>query len=125
MKVYEALAQAVEGRTDDKWAEIMEEKIYAIMKGAPSGSGIDCGTKFILEKSGREKLVFASDYHHMNEGGYYDGWTSHLVIVTYNLFGLNIRVTGRNRNDIKDYLSDLYYHWVTEDVDWLTGQYIK
>ena len=123
MKVYEALAQASEGRAIEEWADIMEEKIENIMKGAPSGSGIDSGTTFLPEKSNREKLVFAADYHHMNENGFYDGWTEHLIIVTCDLLGLNIRVTGRNRNDIKDYLSDVYYHWIMQDVDWSTGKY--
>ena len=124
MKVYQALAQAVEGMNDGRWADIMEEKIENIMKGAPSGSGIDSGTQFLPEKSSQEKLVFSADYHHMNETGFYDGWTSHLVIVTHDLIGLNIRITGRNRNDIKDYLSDVYYQWLMEDVDWITGKYI-
>jgi len=123
MKVYEALAQAVGGRRNEKWTCTMEKKVYTIMQGAPSGSGIDLGTQFIPEKSGREKLVFSVDYHHMNENGFYDGWTEHLVIVTHDLRGLNIRITGKNRNDIKDYLGDVYYYWLMEDVDWLTGEY--
>ena len=123
MKVYEALAQAAERRDDEEWANIMREKIDAIMKGAPSGSGIDAGTRIVTENSGRGKLVFAADYHHVDENGYYDGWTEHLIIVTCDLLGLNIRITGRNRNDIKEYLSDVYYHWLMQDVDWLTGKY--
>jgi len=124
MRVYEALAQAVEGMNDGRCAGTMEEKIENIMKGAPSGSGIDSGTQFLPEKSSREKLVFAVSFHHMNEVGFYDGWTEHLVIVTHDLFGLNIRITGRNRNNIKEYLSDVYYHWIMQDIDWITGKYI-
>lgn len=123
MKVYEALAQAVKGMNDERWADIMEEKIDAIMKGAPSGSGIDSGTRIISEKCSREKLVFSADYHHMTEYGYYDGWTSHQIVVTHDLTGLNIRITGKNRNDIKDYLHNVYYHWLNSEVDWLTGKY--
>ncbi len=123
MKVYEALAQASERRDNEEWADIMREKIDNIMKGSPSGSGIDSGTRIVTKNSGRGKLVFAADYHHMDENGYYDGWTEHLIIVTCDLIGLNIRITGRNRDDIKEYLSDVYYQWLMEDVDWLTGKY--
>jgi len=124
MKVYEALAQASERRDDEEWADIMMEKIDNIMKGAPSGAGIDSGTQFIPEKSSREKLVFAASFHHMNENGYYCGWTEHQVIVTQDLIGLNVRVTGKNRDDIKEYLTEVYHYWLTKEVDWTTGDYI-
>lgn len=124
MKVYQALAQASRGGFNEEWVEIMEDKIEKIMQGAPSGSGIDSGTQFITEKSSMEKLVFSVDYHHMTEFGYYDGWTEHQVIVTQDLIGLNVRVTGKNRDDIKEYLTEVYYHWLMKDVDWTTGKYI-
>ena len=123
MRVYEALAQASERSDDEEWADIMREKIDNIMKGAPSGAGIDTGTRIIAEKCSREKLVFSADFHHMTESGYYDGWTEHLIIVTHDLTGLNIRVTGKNRNDIKEYLTEVYHYWLTKEVDWLTGKY--
>lgn len=124
MKVYQALAQAIEGRSDAKWADIMRGKIYNIMKGAPSGSGIDNGTAFIPGECNKKQLVFYVEYHHMDEYGGYDGWSYHRVIVTHDLTGLNIRITGKNRNGIKDYLSDLYYQWLTKEVNWTTGEYI-
>lgn len=122
MKVYEALAQAARGGFNEEWSVVMEEKIDAIMKSAPSGSGIDRGTRIIAEKCSREKLVFAVSFHHMDENGYYDGWTEHQVIVTHDLIGFNIRITGKNRNDIKEYLTDVYCYWLMKEVDWLTGK---
>jgi hypothetical protein len=45
----------------------------------------------------------------MNEGGYYDGWTEHQVIITPSLqHGFDVRVTGQDRNEIKDYLAELF-----------------
>lgn len=123
MKVYEALAQAARGGFNKEWSVIMEEKIGTIMKGAPSGSGINQGTRIISEKCSREKLVFAVSFHHMTENGYYGGWTEHQVTVTHDLIGLNIRITGKNRNGVKEYLTDVYWGWLTGDVDWLTGKY--
>lgn len=75
----------------------------------PSGSGFDSGTKFNWQESNENKLVFNTAFHHMNEGGYYSGWTEHKVIVTPNLmFGFNIKITGRNRNDIKEYIHSCF-----------------
>ena len=74
----------------------------------PSGSGFDSGTK-LREDSTPEKLRFQADFHHMDENGYYDGWTEHQVIITPCLkYGYSIRITGRNKKQIKDYLYDLF-----------------
>ena len=90
-----------------------QETIDTIMETAPSGSGIDCGTKLHEDSTGG-RLVFVSEFHHMNEGGYYDGWTEHRIIVTPTFSDFDIRVTGRNRNEIKDYLADVYEAWLSE-----------
>ena len=96
----------------DRHTERLEEHA---MDGAPSGSGVDSGTK-LDEKSTQEKLVFNTAFHHMNEGGI-DGWTEHQVVITPSLeFGMLLKVTGRDRNDIKDYLGDLYRGWLEQDI---------
>lgn len=75
----------------------------------PSGSGIDCGTKVLLDESSDKKIVLSMSYHHMNDAGFYDGWTEHKVIVTPSFNGIDMRITGRDRGGIKDYLFDVYY----------------
>lgn len=68
----------------------------------PSGGGFDASTKLLLGVSTPEKLVFETSFHHMNDAGYYDGWTEHRVTVKPSLMrGFLLTVTGRNRNDIK------------------------
>ena len=53
----------------------------------------------------------------MNEGGFYDGWTTHDIIVTPSLVTtIDVRVTGRNKNDIKDYLAEMFDDVLTADV---------
>ena len=74
----------------------------------PSGSGFDAGTTIDREKSGPDRLVFLTSFHHMNDGGCYDGWTDHVVTVAPTFNGPDIRVSGRNRNDIKDYIVDTF-----------------
>jgi hypothetical protein len=97
-----------------KHAAYLKELVHEYM---PSGSGLNNGTSLNLEKSDSERLVFETSFHHMNENGLYDGWTDHTVVVTASLmFGVNIRITGRNRNDIKEYLHTLFQEALMEEV---------
>jgi hypothetical protein len=86
----------------------------------PSGSGFDCGTKMDLIESHAEKLVFNTGFHHMNDGGYYDGWTEHTVTVTPSFSGFNLRVSGRNRNEIKDYIHEMFSHALRTELPVVT-----
>jgi hypothetical protein len=95
---------------NNEWANKHIQTIEELVENyLPHGSGFDSGTEFIWDESNRNKLVFATAFHHMNEGGYYDGWSEHKVIVTPDLlFGFNIKITGRNRNDIKEYIAQCF-----------------
>lgn len=85
----------------------------------PSGSGFDCGTKLDLDASHAEKLVFTTEFHHMNDGGYYDGWTEHTITVTPSLSdGFRLRISGRNCNEIKDLIHEQFRHALQTDVEW-------
>lgn len=91
------------------WIDKHTERIHNLVGNhMPSGSGFDQGTGLDLDASHADKLVFTTSYHHMNDGGMYDGWTEHTVTVTPSFNGLNIRVSGRNRNDIKEYIRDCF-----------------
>lgn len=84
----------------------------------PSGSGIDCGTRLDIAASTPEKLVFKTAYHHMNSGGFYDGWTQHRIIVKPSLgFGLRISISGPDRNDVKDYLHECFDQALRAEVE--------
>ena len=81
-------------------------------------SGIDSGTKFYMDVSTPNRLVFNTAFHHITEHGMYDDWTSHQVIVTPDLADeINLQVTGRDRNEIKDYLADCFLTALTREVD--------
>ena len=96
---------------NQQWERTYSDQLDELEKLLPSGSGIDRGTTIDREKSSRQKVVLKCEYHHMDENGYYDGWTSHSVIVTPEFHGgIEIRITGRDRNDIKDYLTDTFDH---------------
>lgn len=105
-----------------EWVERHTETIKTIVSNAlPSGSGWDSGTAIDLDASTPDHLILFGSYHHMNDGGYYDGWTDHTIHVKASLaFGFTIKITGRNRNDIKDYLSELFHDTLGQTVEPVT-----
>lgn len=102
-----------------EWEEKHKDRLdWLVRNEMPSGSGIDTGTK-LDDESTPERLVFTCSFHHMDESGGYDGWTEHKVIVTASLVhGIFIRVTGRDRNDIKEYLHEVYAHCINRVDNW-------
>lgn len=123
-KFYQELAGTIGARINCKksgnteWFYRHTERLEQLQHDyLPSGSGIDSGTKIDLEKSTDEKIVLNFGYHHMNEGGFYDGWTEHTAIITPSLqFGFNLKITGRDRNQIKEYLADTFRQVLNETV---------
>jgi hypothetical protein len=91
------------------------EHLGRLMDSAPRGSGFDNGTTVEIGRGGT--LVFETAFHHMNDGGYYDGWTEHTVRVKPCLqWGFDLTVSGRNRNNIKDYIAEVFDTWLREPV---------
>lgn len=123
--LYQALAsklQAVancEESGNDEWRIRHSEAIESLVKNhLPSGGGFDAGTMLDLFASKPERLVFITSFHHMDEHGFYVGWSDHTVIVTPSLAnGINLRVTGRDRRDIKEYIGDSFYEALKTQVE--------
>jgi len=89
-----------------------ELAIKNLLNDLPSGSGLDNGVCFKLHLSQPNKLIFTFGFHFLNENGYYAGWEQYRLTCTptfdsYRNF--KILITGKNRNQIKDYLYDLFY----------------
>lgn len=98
------------------WLDKWQEYITLLSNHLPSaGSGIDGGTHLALESCTPAKLVFHTSYHHMDNGSY-DGWTEHTVTVRPAFAGIKLAFSGPNRNDIKEYLHDVYHTALTADV---------
>jgi hypothetical protein len=93
-----------------EWYGKHKKNILALVREhMPSGSGFDCGTTIDYDDSHAEKLVFTTSFHHMNSDGYYCGWTEHTVTVTPSFIGgFNLRISGRNANNIKEYIHDAF-----------------
>lgn len=87
----------------DRWTKYLRS---LARNELPSGSGVDNGTRIKgLTKDGRGiELLF--EFHHHGEHGY-DGWTHHTARVRASFTGLDISISGPNRNDVKEYLVEI------------------
>lgn len=128
IKRYIAIAKAVGSyhrcvaSDNTEWQAKHKEAIEDLCSDLPSGSGFDSGSHIDLDQSTGEKLVFHTSFHHMNDGGYYDGWTEHEVILTPSLeMGYRLKVTGTNRNDIKDYIHEQFAYALDNNVEQWAG----
>jgi hypothetical protein len=92
-----------------EWEQKHKEAIEQMLSGLPHGSGLDSGVRFSWSHSSKNKLVFQFSFHHLNQDGYYDGWTDHMMTITPEFGGFKIKISGQDRNYVKDYLYDLFY----------------
>lgn len=124
MKLYQRIAQllsAIRNCEDSgnlEWLENHQDTIDALCKEHfPHGSGFDSGCKLEPEST-PNRLIISANFHHMDENGFYDGWTTHTVIVSPDLcFDYVLRITGRDKRNIKDYISDTFYAVLSIDVE--------
>lgn len=101
---------------DEKMLTMWEEWLSRLVSMLPSGSGIDNGTSVNEASSHVGKIVLETAYHHMDEYGGYDGWTNHTITITPTFGSIYVRMSGPNRNQIKDYLFDTYHEALNMDV---------
>ena len=123
MKLYEAIASACAARRNcdesgnTLWFERHTQRLCQYGEALPYGSGFDDGSHIDLQESSDTKIVIRTQFHHMDEHGGYDGWTAHKVTVKPNLVhGITLTVSGRNRNEIKDYISETFDQALQEEA---------
>lgn len=104
----DALAVCQRASYTTPWEAVWQDRLEYLAKNhMPSGSGFDCGTRVMLDECSRNKLVFITDYHHMDQHGGYSGWTTHKITIRPSfIHGFDIVVGGRDRNDTKDYIAE-------------------
>lgn len=112
------IAKQPDASNSKHWFDRHTETIERLVKQhMPSGSGFDNGTALDLDASHADKLVFHTAFHHMDEAGGYDGWTEHTVTVTPALgHDYHLRISGRNRNDIKEMMYEEFAEALRTDV---------
>lgn len=109
----QALAHCKAGRGHSDWIGKHEDAIDRLQRELPRGSGIDNGTKIDLDRSTFDKVVLTAGFHHMDQHGGYAGWTDHTITVQPSFHGIYLKISGRDRNDIKDYLYQTYEYALT------------
>lgn len=85
----------------------------------PSGSGFDSGSKIVPDTVYKNRIIIKTAFHHMNDVGYYVRWTYHTITITPCLdhTGFNMRITGQNYNNIKEYICDTFTCVLNMDVE--------
>src|SRR5574344_1207404 len=99
MKLYYEIAKLCEWKktVTNEYLVHVDTRLENVEDILPSGSGFDNGCKIVEEKSSGEKLVINSSYHHLDENGYYAGWSDFTVIVKPCLFRkLKVKVIGHD-----------------------------
>lgn len=99
---------------NEEWQEKHEKTLEKLLSQLPSGAGFDQGTRLLDVSDTR--LILQTAFHHMNENGHYVGWTDHKVTVIPTFQGLDIRVGGRNKNDVKDYIAEVFHDTLSQEA---------
>jgi len=124
-KVYQELAGTFTAynncikSNNQEWEGKHYDKIQSIINNLPHGSGIDGKTELEFEKSNDNKLVINSEYHVMDENGYYDGWIDFSIIIEpgWNDIDLTIKGKFNKRQDLKEYLRDTFHYALTKEME--------
>ena len=120
-KIYltlDALRTSID-RNNKEWVEKHNDVLDLMDKLLPSGSGFDEGCKIVREAvRGKESFVIKAPYHHMDENGFYRGWTDYKIRVCPSFIGgFSVRVTGKNYNGAKEYITELFCSVLQEECD--------
>jgi hypothetical protein len=106
-----------EASGNTEWFAKHSATLEALQNDLPHGSGIDMGCHIDLKRSNEKALYINTAFHHMSEHGHYDGWTDHTLKVFPTFDGFDFTISGRNRRDIKSYLSDVFYDALSVEID--------
>lgn len=112
-----ALLNSVENGNPE-WVTRWQTRIAKLVEVIPRGSGIDRAPRKRSDIEVMPSVIrFEIGYHHEDDGGFY-GWTDHVITIRPAFDGLDVRVSGRNRRNVKDYLHEAMEHAFTRHVTW-------
>lgn len=95
------------------------DTLQSYQEELPSGSGFDSGCK-IRQTVAQNAFCVDVAFHHMDEHGWYDGWSKHSVTVTADLaFGFEIKIKTTEPNDHAD---DLFLDFLGESIHYALEQ---
>ena len=123
-KLYKQIASTVlaynncvkSGNTE--WMEKHLERLEDYNDNLPSGSGFDSGSKIDFDSTNESKITINTSYHFMDEWGGYDGWEDYKIVIKPSLLhDFLLTIHGKNRNDIKDYMYEIFRDSLNEEVE--------
>ena len=104
MKLYQKIARVA----SQKYAMLKWEEFVMLQKLLPIGNGIEKECVISL-KSTKKRIVIDTAYWHPNDNYETGLWTDHQVVITPSFEGeINIRVTGKNVDNIKEYINEVF-----------------
>jgi hypothetical protein len=144
MKVYQAIARALEAREScikyrkeaveeknfNKYNELVDmwdRKIERIEEQfLPHGSGFDTGETINVDESSPDKIVIYGEFHVMNEVGIYDGYAGYKIVVVPSLaYGFDLKLVGSSYwpsrtsyVDLQDYIETIYQGILDNPIEW-------
>lgn len=108
----EAIASTLEARrncagrkitnpTDEsarRWYDIHTQRLAKLAEHLPRGAGFDDGTRIAIDACTPERIVLTTAFHHMNEHGFYTGWSEHTIYVRPSFVGTcTLRITTHGK----------------------------
>lgn len=92
-----------------KDAMLKREELVMLQELLPIGNGINYGCVISLKKSTEKRIVIYTAYWHPNDSYETSRWTHHQIVITPSFEReINIRVTGKNVDNIKEYLQEVF-----------------
>jgi len=111
-KLYQKIARVA---SQKNWAKRSKE-LSLLQELLPNGNGIrgQEGLAVILLESTEKRIVIGTIYWHPKDRY---GWTAHQVVITPSFEGeINIRITGKNENNVKKYLHDIFREALMNEI---------
>jgi hypothetical protein len=84
----------------------------------PHGSGIDSGCTIDREFK-KDRIVINVPFHNMDENGFYCGWSEFKIICKPEFDSISLRITGKDKYYVKDYLYDLFHNCLEQEIEFL------
>jgi hypothetical protein len=116
---FESIQQAIDNckrSGNNEWEERWRVRLDKLIDHVPTWSGTTLKRGDVDVTSAA--IRYDVSYHHMNDTGHWDGWTEHTITVRPAFHGVNVRVSGRDRNDVKDMIHEAVNHAFTLNVEW-------
>lgn len=116
-RVLQARENCKKDATKLDWFNNHDFTLYQIERNyLPHGSGINSGCTIEREFK-KDCVILHVPYHNMDENGYYCGWSDFKIVCKPEFDGISLKIIGKDKYFVKDYLYDLFNNCLTEMID--------